>query len=152
MAQDATYRVSHLQERSGDLGIETDLPVPQERQQVLPDVRHGLQLGEGQEPTGSLDRVDGPEHAGEKIAARWILFEVDHVLVELIQAFGALGHEPLEDFLHPVVEIAHLCPLPTELRNGSLFTGSPRRLQSQVPSVLSIARRSFFEAFSVIVP
>ena len=75
--EQGAYAVDRGQQR-GDRGRGDRLDaIAQFGQQRLPRVRERLQPGERQEATGSLDRVDRPEDAGDQIARVRFLLEFD---------------------------------------------------------------------------
>ena len=104
-AEQAAHRVDHVEQRAGDLGGEEQLAVAQPGQQVLADVRDGLEPPVRQEAAGALDGVDGAEDAPEQVAAVRRLLEGDEVLVELVEVLVALDQELLDDLVHVVQRV-----------------------------------------------
>jgi hypothetical protein len=94
--------VDHEQQATGDLGREDQRTVAQLAQQALTDVGDPLQLAEGEEAAGALDRVDRAEDAGEQVARPGVLLERDEVGVERVEVLVALHEKLLDDLVHLV--------------------------------------------------
>src|SRR5262245_45018651 len=58
---------------------------------------HGFQLDEAKEPASTLDRVDSAKDAREFLLIAGLLLQCHQVAVQLIQVFGTLDEEFLDD-------------------------------------------------------
>jgi len=56
-------------------------------------VRERFHAGQPDETGGAFDGMDGAEDARERVAGRWVAFELDQVAFELIQVLAGLDDE-----------------------------------------------------------
>ena len=105
----AADRVDQRQQTGGDLVGELQVTVAEPAEQALTDVGQPLELSEGEEPGGALDRVDRAEHTRQHLEVTRSPLQGHEVAVQLIQVLVALDEELVDDFAHLVV---HPSPAP----------------------------------------
>jgi hypothetical protein len=121
----AAHRVHQHQQPGGDLVGELEVAVAEPAEQALADVSHPLEVSEGEEAGGALDRVDRAEHAREHFEVTRRTFQGHEVAVELIQILVALDEELVDDFAHLFV---HAGPAPVS-RRGRRASDARRHLR-----------------------
>jgi hypothetical protein len=63
-------------------------------------VRHRFKARKTQKSARALDRVHQPENAADQVLVIRILFQLDDVAVESIQAFGCFRQKFLNEIVH----------------------------------------------------
>ncbi|MEZ5284151.1 MAG: hypothetical protein R2712_04940 [Vicinamibacterales bacterium] len=113
--QDLPDGIDHRQQRAGHLGVEAQLEVAELAQQVLTDVRDGLELGEAEEPARALDRVNRPKDAPQAFAVLGILLERHEVAVQAIEVLVAFDQELFDQ----IFLLVHVISVPVVNAAGS---------------------------------
>ena len=101
--QHRSDRVDQRQQSGGDLVGELQVTVAEPAEEALTHVGQPLELSEGEEPGGSLDRVDRPEHTRQHLEVTRSPLQGHEVAVHLIQVLVALDEELVDDLADLVI-------------------------------------------------
>ena len=94
--QNCANGIDHFEQAIRNRRIQLKLTCPQHRQQTLSRMGEHLQLRKPQKTASSLDRVDRPENAAQELFVFRILFQLDEIVIQPVQVFGAFLQEIID--------------------------------------------------------